>query len=751
MPFFSGASTSRSTCLLVVLLSVVVSSALAFQSSCSNRPQQKRAFQRLPALFGESGFVSEFSAVDGNDNAESIEEDDLLTDSHADDLVPVSMSNEENDDDQVPVAKVDNDSYVFIPKAVEESPKATETAARSKTDSPRVPTQYAALAPGTVVHIQVGDISLARKAWKKRRRSGSPLLVPCSVLNVDRQSTVLWNLIYLLEKFGTATVNGIRITSSELTKRHRTHLKSSLAKHATAMGYETVNELVEGLLNKKAQDSYGVKLVYTENGDDTVLSLEAPLSRFRAQKRANKAAILQFADKVKHHEDTLEHTGIVRNRRQETGEDGNLYQLQPLSAALRVNQEDVDAGLIQNGSMHAAVVFTYDAQGDAGDPMLTLSLNPGRNQVRDRLKISPDQTKYHPILNPKFMLKELKVGDGPMEGKVIRLIKGGALLDCGVGRKVSSNPAPDAVRVLGFLRFQDAIASAGSKQVQQADLRDLNDIEDDIDDEEWDSILSIDDLDFDQTLDKEEKLKTEDDGENFLTDTEDFTISDMIAEEDDTYTDSEDITHHFKMDESGSLTYTDPETGETKIVSSADDVDEELEEEDESDEAVIFVDHKPPRAFAAISRPAFKPSTRLKPKRLSVGDRIEVFIKSVSKQSSQLMVTMDPSVQGTKAKELKKEGNVSKKMSRLTKQLGGAHRMGQLQGKECDGVVKATSNTGDWFYVQPNLDNLPVGIASVPADLEASIGKGDTVRIQLEGVDENRGQLSMRILKKLSP
>jgi hypothetical protein len=63
-------------------------------------------------------------------------------------------------------------------------------------------TEYAALSPGSAVQIKVGNVTLARKAWKKRRRSGSPLLVPCSVLSMDRKSMVRWNILYLLQKFG---------------------------------------------------------------------------------------------------------------------------------------------------------------------------------------------------------------------------------------------------------------------------------------------------------------------------------------------------------------------------------------------------------------------------------------------------------------------------------------------------------------------------------------------------------------------
>jgi hypothetical protein len=92
--------------------------------------------------------------------------------------------------------------------------------------------EYAALLPSGqanhVLQVQVGNLSLARKAWKKRRRSGSPLLVPCSILNLDRTTMLRWNCIYLLYKFGSAQKDGVVMSLDDLTKRHKSHLKGQL-------------------------------------------------------------------------------------------------------------------------------------------------------------------------------------------------------------------------------------------------------------------------------------------------------------------------------------------------------------------------------------------------------------------------------------------------------------------------------------------------------------------------------------------
>lgn len=128
------------------------------------------------------------------------------------------------DEDSQPTERTGSDiSIVAQVKASVPAASGTQEKKSNKQNS-----DYGALAPGTVVQVQIGDLALARKAWKKRRRTGSPLLVPCSVLNVNRQSMVRWNLIHLLEKFGRSRSDGIVITAPEMAKHYRGYLKSSL-------------------------------------------------------------------------------------------------------------------------------------------------------------------------------------------------------------------------------------------------------------------------------------------------------------------------------------------------------------------------------------------------------------------------------------------------------------------------------------------------------------------------------------------
>jgi len=62
--------------------------------------------------------------------------------------------------------------------------------------------EYASLQVGQVVSVRVGDLRSGRKAWKKRRRSDSPILVPCSILGMNRYSMIVYNIRTVLYKYG---------------------------------------------------------------------------------------------------------------------------------------------------------------------------------------------------------------------------------------------------------------------------------------------------------------------------------------------------------------------------------------------------------------------------------------------------------------------------------------------------------------------------------------------------------------------
>ncbi|CAJ1942284.1 unnamed protein product [Cylindrotheca closterium] len=627
---------------------------------------------------------------------------------------------------------VDKGEYFSVTQTKEESKEEPEV---SKGGPPIQKPEYGALSQGTVMKIQVGDIALARKAWKKRRRSGSPLLVPCSVLNVDRQSMVRWNMIYLLEKFGLSKKDGIEISASDMANRYRTFLKSSLQNQADALSYSSNNEMIKDLFNKKTQESYGVRLVEK----DDQLFLKAPISKSKAHQRTAKTPVLQFRlPKKGDHgdEDTMTHTGYLRARKED-----KEYGFLPLSAALRVSQkDDVDSGRVEEGSIHPAVVFDYDAMGDGGSPLLTLSLNP--RGTRDNLKMKTDR-RFMPIEDPKCMFNELKVGQGPYQAKVVQMLPGRALVDMQVGREVSQ---AGMVNVLGTLQFKDSFESDPSVAKKSKWLiKDFDDNDDDDDyEDDSESVIaaSLEDLDFDE----EEDFDEEDEAgiaEQLLALRDSSTFEEGTFEEGE---EEEDISNNFEVNDDGSILFTDPDTGKPILLN-----------EDDGEEAPKgfgskMVKEKPSknRKFKIMNHQAAEePKTRIVSKHLKVGDVVDVYVRTVSKQSGQFAVTTNPAVQGRKAKDMKKENDASKRLKKLKKSLGGGLRLiYESEGSECEGTVKAASKTGDWVYVEPDIEGLPVGIAAMSEEL-SGVNSGDRVRVRIEGVDEERGQLSLQVLEKL--
>ena len=636
--------------------------------------------------------------------------------------------------------------------------------------------QYAALSPSTTtstppmyLQIQVGDLSLARKAWKKRRRSGSPLLAPCSVLSLDRTSMIRENLIYLLYLHGSAQKDGIVVSLQDLKRTHLYSLKSDLEEHALALGYEDARDMVQALFKSKGmQNVYQVRIVL----EDDELFLKSPISKYRAVQKASKTTLLQVtattttttgeetgdqtsttSSNARGGVDIMKHTGHIRCKSDDTTTTNGKHKFSypPLSAALRVSQrDDLDTGNIQQGSILPAVFFDFDAQGDGGSPLLILSLNPGRKPTGKKTRASSSSTnlKYAPIRNPRHMISDLQVGDGPYEARVVRLAGDHALVDFGVGRSFgdNNNPQqeehqhgrglPDFVRVYGMLRFKDAVDSGVHSMVEESEDRKGNDSTKGqykaATQEEEDMFASMNDL-----------LK------QVTGDDEDDVEDDLDDEEEES---EEDVTQLFSINDDGSLSYSDPETGETEIISTLDEDSEEEEVDDEEDE-------DRPVTFTFPTNHQRKRRTT----RLRVGDRVPVHILSVSKQSSQFRVTTDPAaVRGKNAKDIKKEGDVTKKLERLSQLLGGLHIAEELRGREFDGTVKATSRTGDWLYVEPNRGSggdgieLPVGVATVPESMSLANGglpfaQGDLVRIKLNGIDESRGQLGFEVISKLSP
>lgn len=600
-----------------------------------------------------------------------------------------------------------------------------------------VKSEYAAISPGSEVRIKVGNVELARKAWKKRRRSGSPILIPCSILDVDETTMVLDNIVYIIQKFGIPMSESamevipegykskdVCLSMSELNLSYRKHLGTSLAKHAVSLGMETARDLVESLMTNEVQAKLDVRLF--PSGDN--LWLLTHISRYRGHRLSEEAGLLQFENNI--------HTGMTKLKT------ASGYENLPLSAALRVSQRSVDNGLVSEGSIYKAQVFALDPLGDGGSPLLKLSMNTERKMSKNKRIIE--------FVDPRMIqiqLEQLIVGAGPFKGKVTRVSNKtmAAFVDIGVGRSVKNGQMR---KILGMLRFDDLnkVSSNPKGSVAKTLERDMED------EEELEKVLNSMDYDIedDNELEDDEGDDLDEDILNDLLAKSDLTNDD---EEDDDFIseEEEDITHLVSLKD-GLISYTDPETGEVTSLGTLMEEDEDTESDEDDDDDAFFAELFPEEKINTHDEwngdGEDVVSDSVSRNYVKVGDEISVYVQAVSKQSGRFMLTARPIIH--KMKEVKKETEAEKKLDRLIAKMGGdIANILELAGTECDGIIKATSKTGNWLYVEPRFQDLPVGVAQLAEGISIeSLSQGDSVRIRLEGIDESRGQLAMTVIEK---
>lgn len=602
--------------------------------------------------------------------------------------------------------------------------------------------EYTSFQTGSQIRIRIGDLSLSRKAWKKRRRSDSPILIPCVILGTEQKGGIQNNLWYLLQKYGKVLSDGhvgLGMKVKNMVPLYEREFRKSLVNDAYDLGYEGVGDLLLSLYDDdvNSSGSSGKKNNHMNDNNnmvsivktDTNLILSTPMlsSIRRARINASHTCILQMVNQQEE-EQILTHTGYIKSHHDE---------LLPLSAALRVNNINA-LSRIREGELVSAYIFQYDETGDNGQPLLVVTLDPPHNRgpstnmaslsrrnQKTKNNKEPNQHKNNKvtkkmdqinmmesipirkILSSHNKKQDLNVGDGPFSGKVISINHrmNSVFVDCGVGRKRGKSRGGGTEKILGMLKLE------GAQEVQKH---------------------------------KESSLESEE-GEEI----------------------EEDITNSFQLNSDGSLFSVDAETGEKQeLLANLNDDDVELEYDDDDDDGDdIFAGMDANERLDAIAdllgeaeekeELLHAKSTTTTPKDISSfkpGDDIEVFVSAIFPQSGRFMISLDkPTQNSQKYKEKKLSNTVSKRLSKLQEKN---MDMEKFFGVECDGIVKAVSKTGDWYYVAPHFDvesdgvTLPkVGIATpVSLDFVEDIQEGSKVRVCIQGIDETRGQLSMSLL-----
>lgn len=603
------------------------------------------------------------------------------------------------------------------------------------TEAPVVP-ETASILPGQVVSIRIGDMSNPRKAWKKRRRTGSPILVPCTILGLNKEMMVKFNLINLLHRFGKPqehdSRNGVVLSVGAAVKLYKHRLGGDLLKHANALGYDTIVKMLKGIFDDSSFRDTGVQV--TRTGTKRELVLSSSLSLRLARESAFKAEFIQFcSDDNK--PDRMVHTGTTF----QLEKDGKYKTLtspdviQPLSAAVRISQKDAESGRFQAGMECNAFFNSYDGKGDNGSPLVTCAIDPPRGQIRDQMKRRAyvkrqvdAKTSEMGTAKPGLDLNEINIGDGPITATVVRVSSsvGAAFVDLGVTRNRGKKSGGGTVKVLGMLRFDDIV----------------------------ENMADNDNSDEEAALIKASILEGSDEEEE--DDDDIMTVEDLFMNEE-----VEDVSNLYSMDEDGNVLTTDPSTGEKTVIGSVDS-DEDTDDDDEDDN--MFAGMSPEERLGAIGDMLAKeeaPQDQFDNKErndakvdteLKEGDKVNVYVRSVFLQSGRFMVTLDASMKGRKMKDLKREKQADKRLTKLSKKLGGEEGMTNILssiGLELEGVVKAKSKTGDWYYVQPDVDGFPVGIAKSESGI--SLEPGQRAKVRVDGIDESRGQLALTVLESL--
>lgn len=602
--------------------------------------------------------------------------------------------------------------------------------------------ETASILPGQVVSIRIGDMSNPRKAWKKRRRTGSPILVPCTILGLNKEAMVKFNLINLLHRFGKPqehdSRNGVVLSVGAAVKLYKHRLGGDLLKHANALGYDTIVKMLKGIFDDNSFRDTGVQV--TRTGTKRELVLSSSLSLRLARESAFKAEFVQFCPDD-NNADRMVHTGTTF----QLEKDGKYKTLtspdviQPLSAAVRISQKDAESGRFQAGMECNAFFNSYDGKGDNGSPLVTCAIDPPRGQIRDQMKRrayvkrqADAKTSEMGTAKPGLDLNEINIGDGPIAATVVRVSSnvGAAFVDLGVTRNRGKKSGGGTVKVLGMLRFDDIAENMADDDGsdEEAALIEASILEgSDIEEEDDDAIMTVEDLFMDEG------------------DTEEV----------------EDVSDLYSMDEDGNVLTIDPSTGEKTVIGSVDTADGDTDDDDDDDDN-MFTGMTPEERLGAIGNLLEKEeapqnwSEDLKKNdgkvdtELKVGDKVNVYVRSVFLQSGRFMVTLDASIKGRKMKDLKREKQADKRLSKLAKKMGGEEGMVNILssiGLELEGVVKAKSKTGDWYYVQPEVDGFPVGIAKTEADI--SLEPGQRAKVRVDGIDESRGQLALTVLESL--
>lgn len=343
----------------------------------------------------------------------------------------------------------------------------SDSTASTATDEAANADELALLLPGQTLRIQIGDVSSSRKAWKKRRRNSSPILIPCSILGMNREWMVRWNVMTLLHQVGeesNAADGAVAISSGKLGRAYKKRLGGDLQSHADALGYASVESLLQALFDERVQAEYGVStFVEPTHGN---LMLMTALTRRQARNFSNSAGMVQFRPDEVDENQKMIHTGLASVRLSSSIGRMPKFTQEVLGAALRVSPYDEAAEKYQQGDEFNAFVYSYEVAGDNESPLLVLTADDprGKGIALGGTGTFGSSTRVFKRRNTNFQhdtyereLSNLSAGEGPISANVVAVSShsNAVFVDCGVGRKRGKKYGGGTTKVLGMLRLED--------------------------------------------------------------------------------------------------------------------------------------------------------------------------------------------------------------------------------------------------------------------------------------------------------
>ncbi|GMI21658.1 hypothetical protein TeGR_g12299, partial [Tetraparma gracilis] len=330
---------------------------------------------------------------------------------------------------------------------------------------PPPPPAYASLPIGTPVTVSVNPSLPPLKLWKKRRRSSSPLLHPCTLLALPAGGTLGRNCEWLLNKFGVATPNGVSLSLTKMERHFRTVFEFDPTELCDA-----ITDAVRAS-EPPASEPPAFKSASPANpgGADAsppppalyaALSLcslpphlsLSPLSLSTTSPPPLCKSLSSYSSSCL--------TAISLSPRPTPT--GSCKRVTPSPAAPHITTPPLSVALrlppsASPPSRATAYVAGYEPAGDAGNPLLTLSLSP----VHTHRPAPAAPRERRGERSPLAGLERGRL----LGGRVVRMSERGgyALVDCGVTRRVGGSRGGGTEAVLGMLRFEDMVEGMGEE------------------------------------------------------------------------------------------------------------------------------------------------------------------------------------------------------------------------------------------------------------------------------------------------